>query len=78
MQTKISKAVTKAIGELDEIIAKLGELLETENDIFEDKSENWKETGKGQFAADQLNQLETAKDAIESAKYELYNIPLEM
>lgn len=63
----------KILDNLEEYKDTLSEVLEAEQEIFDNKSEKWQESDKGEHAQNALYELEKALTSLESFYDELTN-----
>lgn len=67
------KLVAAIIGDLEEKIAKLTDLRDDAQNQYDNKSEKWQESEKGEQAMEQIDYLTNACDGLESVKDDLEN-----
>lgn len=63
------KKVARLATQIEGIIEDLNEVLENEQSYFDERSEEWQESEKGDEFQDRLYALEEFKDALDDAVY---------
>jgi hypothetical protein len=63
---KRTKQVEKLLSGLDDVKAFLEQLHEEKQEAYDNKSDKWQESEKGEAASDELYNIEEARDEAES------------
>jgi prefoldin subunit 5 len=73
----IATVTRKAIDELEALTIKMEEALEKAQSSYDDKSEKWQESDKGQFTQEQIEAFDSALDNVRTAFDSFQEIQLE-
>lgn len=65
--TKVAKLVKK----VEDIVANLNEILETEQSYFDERSDEWHESEKANDFEERISNVESFRDDLDSALYEI-------
>lgn len=68
------KKVARLAAQIEGIIEDLNEVLENEQSYFDERSEEWQESEKGDEFQDRLYSLEEFKDALDDAVYDINEV----
>lgn len=68
------KKVARLAAQIEDIIEDLNEVLENEQCYFDERSEEWQESEKGDEFQDRLYALEEFKDALENAVFDINEV----
>lgn len=66
--------VKKYKSKIDDIIADLEVLIEEEQGYFDERSDEWQESEKGEEFSDRIYAIEEFKDALENAIYNVDDV----
>lgn len=66
--------VKKYKSKIDGIIADLEVLIEEEQGYFDERSDEWQESDKGEEFSDRIYAIEEFKDALENAIYDVDDV----
>lgn len=64
---RVQKRALKPINKIENIAADLEELIEELTNYYDERSERWQDSDKGEEFSDHLYNLEELKDALENA-----------
>lgn len=68
------KKVARLAAQIEDIIEDLNEVLNNEQCYFDERSEEWQESEKGDEFQDRLYSLEEFKDALDDAVYDINEV----
>lgn len=74
MNAKRRKAISELVTKLDAIVSELTDIIQEENDYYDNMPDSLRDGEKGDKAQEAINQLEEAMTNAESAKDALENI----
>lgn len=68
------KKVAKYVSRIEDIVADLNDILSDEQIYYEERSEEWQESDRGEEFQDVICAVEEFRDALENATYEMEEI----
>ena len=74
MRKAAIKKVIKFADRIDDIIESLNEIISNEQAYFDERSEEWQESEKGEEFSDTLYKLEEFRDELENATYDIRDL----
>lgn len=71
MRKSALNKVKKMVCKIEDIVADLEYIIEAEQEYFDERSESWQESEKGEEFSDRIYAIEELKDALDNAVYEV-------
>lgn len=71
MRKPAIKKIINISEKIDALVEKLNEIIEAEQDTFDERSESWQESEAGEEFSERIYAAEELRDALENAAYDI-------